>query len=175
MITPPLEIERKYLLLAPPPTETVAELASARALLEQYYIEVEERREIRLRRDLYRPLLYTLTIKRPLASGVRSERERQLSPEQAELLLRRRDPRLGFVRKQRYWIPLVGGLWCEVDYYITPSDLVVCEIELPNPTYNPPLLPECLGPYVDVTGNSHYDNASLAARSYLEMQAGEVR
>jgi CYTH domain-containing protein/CHAD domain-containing protein len=146
------EIERKFLVAEMPRAE------SAAATIEQGYLALDERGEVRLRRIDGEPLL---TAK----SGhgeVREEVEVSIHPRAFEALWPLTAGRR--VRKVRHYVPLGEGLRAEIDVYEGELDgLLTAEIEFGSPeeadTFAPP-------PWLggELTGDERYANQTLATR-----------
>jgi adenylate cyclase len=148
------EIERKFLVSAVP--EWLADCPATR--IDQGYLAVGERSEVRLRRagdEL------TLTAKRGHGE-VREEAEISLDGERFdELWPLTADQRL---TKTRHLVPLEDGLRAEVDVYARPlQGLVTAEVEFESEararSFQPP---DWLGE--ELTGDARYSNQSLASR-----------
>ncbi len=148
-----MEIERKFVLGAPPPGLDAHE----RARIEQGYVAVDPNgSEVRVRR---RGDARVLTIKS--GSGlVRAEEEWPLEVERFEALWPLTDGRR--VVKTRYLVPLADGLTAEVDVYEDALDgLVTAEVEFGSESESEAFAaPEWLGR--EVTGDARYANRALA-------------
>jgi CYTH domain-containing protein len=147
------EIERKWVLDAPPPELEGCE----RRRVAQGYVALDDAgAEVRVRRageDL------TLTVKS--APGLtRVEEEIPLSATQFESLWALTEGRR--VVKTRHLVPLDGGLTAEVDVYEGDLDgLVTAEVEFGSEDDSAAFAPpEWLGR--EVTGDKRYANRSLA-------------
>ena len=148
-----MEIERKFVLGAPPPGLDARE----HARIDQGYIAIDPNgSEVRVRR---RADKRTMTIKS--GSGlVRAEEEWALEPERFDALWPLTDGRR--VVKTRYMVPLEDGLTAEVDVYEGALDgLMTAEIEFgserESEAFSPPAW---LGR--EVTGDARYANRALA-------------
>jgi CYTH domain-containing protein/CHAD domain-containing protein len=144
------EIERKFLVAEMPRAE------SAAAVIEQGYLALDDRGEVRLRR-IDGELLLTAK------SGhgeVREEVEVSIHPRAFEALWSLTAGRR--VRKVRHYIPLGEGLRAEVDVYEGDLEgLRTAEVEFGSPQeaesfVPPPWLGE------ELTGNVRYSNQTLA-------------
>lgn len=146
------EIERKFLL--PEPPEWLGDLPSK--LIDQGYLAIEDRVEVRLRRagdDL------TLTVKSGRGRS-RGEQEIELTAEQFDALWPLTESRR--VRKRRYLREAEQGKF-EIDVYEGDLEgMVVAEMEFvserASESFEPPAW---LGG--EVTGDDRYANRSLAA------------
>jgi adenylate cyclase len=148
-----VEIERKFVLDAPPPDLD----RHPRARIEQGYVAVDANgTEVRVRRKGDKRLL---TVKGG-AGLVRSEVERGIDADAFDGLWPLTDGRR--VVKTRYDLALDGGLKAEVDVYEGPLDgLLTAEVEFPDEAAAGAFeAPAWLGR--DVTGDSRYANRSLA-------------
>jgi adenylate cyclase len=148
-----VEIERKFLLAAPP-----AQLAGAPGIeVAQGYLALgEDGSEVRLRRAGQR---LTLTAKRGRGM-VRGEAEIELEPRQFELLWPLTEGRR--LTKVRHRLALEGGLVAEVDVYGGGmAGLVVGEVEFPDEAAARSFsAPAWLGD--EVTGDDRYSSRVLA-------------
>lgn len=156
----PAEIERKFLLPAPPP-----QLASAPSEpIAQGYLAVDDDAEVRVRRIGAR---HVLTVKR--GAGLRRlEEEIDLPPAQFEALWRATEGRR--LTKRRFTLR-EGGVTVEVDVYDGAlAGLVVAEVEFPSEeasaAFDPPAW---MGR--EVTGDGGYANQRLALRGRPEEAA----
>ena len=147
------EIERKFVVPAPPP-----ELDGARAepIAQGYLAVASDGVEVRIRR---RGETTTLTVK----SGpgmVRVEEEIPIEPERFSALWPLTEGRR--LDKVRHYVPLDGGITAEVDVYAGALEgLLTAEIEFPSEAEArafapPPWLGE------EVTGDPAYANQALA-------------
>lgn len=146
------EIERKFLLAQPPAWLPDFESKP----IEQGYLVVSERDEVRLRRS---GEVLRMTVKRGHGLS-RDETEIDLDREQFAALWPLTEGRR--VAKTRSEVPLPGGLIAEVDVYGDEhGGLAVVEVEFESEeqsrTFEPP---EWFGR--DVTGNREYANQRLA-------------
>ncbi len=146
------EIERKFLVAEMPRAE------SGRTEIEQGYLALDERSEVRLRRKGGELLLTAKT-----GHGkVREEVEVPIEPRAFEALWLLTAGRR--VRKVRHYVPLHDDLRAEIDVYAGALDgLRTAEIEFESiaqaDRFRPP---SWLGP--ELTGDERYANQSLATR-----------
>jgi CYTH domain-containing protein/CHAD domain-containing protein len=146
------EIERKFLV------EEVPRAESGQTLIEQGYLALDERAEVRLRRQGGELLLTAKT-----GHGeVREEVEVPIEPRAFEALWPLTAGRR--VRKVRHYVPLHEELRAEVDVYAGALDgLLTAEIEFDSTEqadrFRPP---SWLG--AELTGDERYANQSLATR-----------
>ena len=146
------EIERKFLVREMPRAE------SGQTVIEQGYLAIDERAEVRLRRQ-GGELLLTAKIGH---GEVREEVEVPVEARAFEALWPLTDGRR--VRKVRHYVPLGEGLRAEVDVYAGALDgLLTAEIEFGSAAqadrFRPP---GWLG--AELTGDERYANQSLATR-----------
>lgn len=146
------EIERKFLV------EEVPRAESGQTVIEQGYLALDERGEVRLRRQGGELLLTAKT-----GHGeVREEVEVPIEPRAFEALWPLTAGRR--VRKVRHYVPLQEELRAEVDVYAGALDgLLTAEIEFDSTEqadrFRPPAW---LG--TELTGDERYANQSLATR-----------
>src|SRR3954464_9666265 len=157
-----MEIERKFLLTAPPPGLE----AHPAKRLEQGYVALDDRgAEVRVRRA---GDAVTLAIKS--APGlVRVEEEIALDERRFDVLWPLTEGRR--VVKTRYLVPLDGGLTAEVDVYDEAlRGLLTAEVEFPSEAaaraWAPP---DWMGP--EVTGDARYANRELAVAGRPDVSA----
>jgi adenylate cyclase len=148
-----VEIERKFVLPAPPPGLDSRE----HARIEQGYVAIDPNgAEVRVRR---KGDTRVMTIKS--GSGLmRGEEEWPLEPERFDALWPLTDGRR--VVKTRYLVPLEDRLTAEVDVYEGAlAGLVTAEVEFASePDSDAFAAPEWLGR--EVTGDARYANRTLA-------------
>jgi CYTH domain-containing protein len=167
----PLEIERKYLILAPERAMLDA-LASRRDYIRQTYLTPAEpgtTERVRLR-GCGAGAEYTHTVKRRLTDCSREEREEEISPREYRALLERADPALRTLEKTRWCIPW-AGVTLEVDLFPFWADRAFLEIELADPDKVPPL-PDWVKLVREVTEDRRYTNRALAETVPLEPLPG---
>jgi CYTH domain-containing protein/CHAD domain-containing protein len=143
------EIERKFLV------EEIPRAQSGETVIEQGYLALDERGEVRLRRAGGELLLTAKT-----GHGeVREEVEVPIEPGAFEALWPLTAGRR--VRKVRHYVPLAEGRRAEVDVYEGALELRTAEIEFDSRAeadrFEPP---PWLGP--ELTGDERYANQSLA-------------
>jgi CYTH domain-containing protein len=147
-----MEIERKWVLDAPPPDLGQRE----HARVEQGYVALDDRAEVRVRRKGDK---HTLTIKSE-PGLTRVEEELTIDADRFASLWALTEGRR--VVKTRHLVPLADDLTAEVDVYEGDlGGLVTAEVEFPSEeasrAFDPP---EWLGR--EVTGDPRYANRTLA-------------
>ena len=163
----PLEIERKYLIRMPDPV-LLDRLCAERWEITQFYTADGLRgREIR-RGDR---VAWVETRKERLSDLVRAEVERELTREEYDALLARRDPKRRVLEKTRWRIPWAGQL-LEVDVFPFWNDRAFCEVELSSPDQSV-TLPDWLTLIREVTHEHRYTNKSLTKRIPREKLGAE--
>ena len=155
-----MEIERKYLLPAPPPAR-VLEPATAYEIEQTYLAAPPSGRRLRRRvgPDGER---FWLTEKHALAGIARTEDERELSADEYRRLLEEADQRSGTVLKTRHVISH-GEQAIELDIFAAPPGLVLLEVELGSED-EAVELPNWAAGAVDVSEDPAYTNAEIARR-----------
>jgi CYTH domain-containing protein len=167
MRTDGIEIERKYRLRTTPSAEVLQEHGAEALEIEQTYLRlipgVDARRVRRIRHGDGR-VEHVLTEKAGIGRGTlaRREHERALDQAEYEALLDEADPDLRPVRKTRHVVPH-GAQRLEIDVFHAPPGLVVVEVELASEE-EPVVLPDWIGPWIEVTDDPRYLNVRLAAR-----------
>ena len=156
------EIERKFLLETLPPGLD----RHPSKEIEQGYLAISERAEVRVRRASAE---CTLTVKRGHGEE-REETELEIPPEQFEALWDACGE--GRLEKRRHLVPIVDDLTAEVDVYAgSLQGLAVAEVEFPSReaarSFDPPAW---LGR--EVTGDERYANQTLARGGFPEAGGG---
>jgi adenylate cyclase len=160
------EIERKYLLPAPPPAR-VLESGTPYDIEQTYLTAPTGARRVRRRvgPDGER---FWLTEKQSLGGITRSEDERELSADEYRRLLTEADPKSGTVVKTRYVIEH-GAQVIELDVFAAPPGLILLEVELESED-EAVELPAWAAGAVDVSEDGAYTNAAIARRLGSESQ-----
>lgn len=160
-----LEIERKYLLSAPPPDAVLGALGARPSRLEQVYLRSSDDWIRRVRRvEVAGRVRYVLTRKRDVEGIVREEIESDLSVEEYGRLVAEADPARRVIRKVRHVIS--HGRWTlELDVFSEPPGLVLLEVELDHPA-DVPELPASIAALVvrEVSLDPAYTNHRIALR-----------
>ncbi len=158
-----LEIERKWLLAAPPSEEDLRALGAESLRIEQMYLlGTPEAPVRRVRRTVHGDRVeYTYTEKRMLSGIVRIEGEVAIPEADYRRLLEEADPSRGPIRKTRHVFAYAGNT-LEVDVFDRPPDLAVLEIEFDRSDAPAPELPACLQVVRDVSEDPAYLNVTLA-------------
>lgn len=162
LFSTPLEIERK-LLIAYPDTALLEAQKGVRIFdIEQTYLyNVDEAltERVRLRRE-GDSVAYFHTVKRRLSALTAEEQEAQITKEEFEALLSRRDKTRATVQKRRYALPY-GAHTLEIDIYPQWKRQAVLEVELASEKERFSL-PPYLSVLRDVTADKRYKNVSLS-------------
>lgn len=160
-----LEIERKYLLSAPPSDAVLAALGARPTRLEQVYLRSSDDWIRRVRRvEAGGRVRYVLTRKRDVEGIVREEIESDLSVEEYGRLVAEADPLRRVIRKVRHVIS--HGRWTlELDVFSEPPGVVLLEVELDHPDDVPDLPPSIAALVVrEVSLEPAYTNHRIALR-----------
>lgn len=161
-----VEYERSF-LLASPPDLNAAPLADAQAIeVEQTYLRSNDPdEETRVRRWAQgEQVSYFWTMKRPLPSGGREEREELIRSREYIHLLQQADPSRRKIRKTRHCF-VWDGRYCELDRIERPhgqEPIWKLEVELLDETvpFTPPPMFDIAR---EITGDKTYSNSNLAA------------
>ena len=156
--SPPLEIERKYLIRMPD-RELLDRLCASRWEITQFYT-ADGLRGRRIREG--DAVTYVETRKQYVSDLVRIEEEREISQAEYEALFARRDPKRRVLEKTRWRIPYLGQT-VEVDVFPFWTDRAFCEVELPGEDA-PVSLPDWLTVVREVTHERRYTNKALTKR-----------
>ena len=162
-----LEIERKYLLSAPPSDAVLGALGARPTRLEQVYLRSSDDWIRRVRRvEASGRARYVLTRKRDVDGIVREEVEADVSVEEYGRLVAEADPARRVIRKVRHVIS--HGRWTlELDVFTEPPGLVLLEVELERPD-DVPELPGSIAALVvrEVSLDPTFTNHRIALRPF---------
>lgn len=158
----PVEIERKWLLLTPPPRNLVESAVTVH--IEQMYLHpTEDGAERRIRARAHGThITYWHTTKTRRPDGHRIEHEHQISAQTYQALSELRDPASVVIRKQRHCF-VYAGQHFELDTFTHPKRLWMLEAELQRAD-QPLTLPDLLPNMVEVTHDPAWSNAAIARR-----------
>lgn len=169
-----LEIERKWLLLAPPSAEVVKENSARTLRLKQTYLQAPTLGAYRTRKTQEGGVdtVYEFFKKVALRPGVNEENSYAVTRGEYLSLLERRDRTRASIEKVRSLIPyqqsLLDGtqvtLNLELDMFQSPRQFFMVELELPDAELlqSEIILPAWLGPVQEVTTLPEYSNAQIA-------------
>lgn len=162
--TPPLEIERKY-LIAMPPRALLEQLCTRRIDMVQTYLRgTGGERAVRVRQSTCGGVTrWRFNDKRAVTELTRIEHERELTREEYEAYLQQADPALRPIEKTRWCVPFAGHT-LEIDVFSFWDDRAFCEVEL-SAENEAVLLPEWMQVVRDVSGDRRYLNSALAAET----------
>lgn len=154
------EIERKYLIRCPG-AGLLAQCASRSDIMQTYLARRDGHGGERVRKRVYADRTeYTHTEKRKITELRREEREREISREEYEELLKRADPERRTIEKTRYCLEC-GGRVFEIDVYPFWRDRAVMEIELESEEERV-TLPEEIDVIREITQDKRYTNRAIA-------------
>lgn len=158
-MTQPLEIERKYLIAYP---DTVALRARCSAVyeMEQIYLHAAPGVTARVRRRVGEKEEFFHTEKERITARTHVERERIITREEYEELLKKRDESAFPIAKTRYCLPHEGFTF-EIDVYPFWKTVAVMEVELEGEEQQF-TLPEGITVLREVTEEPWMKNAALA-------------
>lgn len=160
----PVEMERKWLLLGPPPAELLSGAVPV-IIEQQYLVNPAEGTERRIRARTHGThTTYWHTIKVHRADGHRTEYETQITGEEYQYLSYDRDPAKAIIRKKRHCF-VHAGQHFELDAITRPRRLWLLEAELVTAD-QPVTLPDGLPLIVEVTGDPAWSNAVLATTAH---------
>ena len=128
----PLEIERRFLILRPSEDELKSR-CSRIYQMEQTYLLAPPHQTERVRRREGDGVSFFHTVKIDRTACTRVEQEEEITPEEYEDYLTRRDPMTHTIRKTRYCLQS-GPFTFEIDFYPFWPSYAVMEIELPRAT-----------------------------------------
>ena len=155
----PLEIERKYLIVYPD-VEALRQRCSAVYEMEQTYLHAAPGVTARVRRRVGEKEEFFHTEKERITDRTHVERERTVTREEYEALLKTRDENALTVCKRRYCLPH-GGLVFEIDVYPFWKSVAVMEVELEGEE-QAFALPDGITVIREVTSDRRMKNAALA-------------
>lgn len=152
----PYEIERKYLIKMP---EFPLPVETQTTDIEQAYLVNPDGNSERVRARAGR---YYHTLKVHISNVVREEYEREISREEYDELLKRRDMNCTFIQKVRHVFDYAGQTF-ELDVFPFWKKQAFLEIELPDAD-TPVKMPEFIEVMREVTEDRNYTNHALAIR-----------
>ena len=158
----PIECERK-LLIRYPDKEWLRSMGAEKSLIEQTYLIAEKGATERLRKRAFAErTVYYYTKKVRISALSAEEYEREISFEEYEALLLRRDKASRTVEKERYALPY-GKHILEIDIYPFWSRQAILEVELSceDEIFS---LPDGIEVIREVSGEKAYKNAFLAKK-----------
>lgn len=155
----PLEIERRFLIRRPD-EEALRRRCDHVYEMEQIYLLSPPHQTERVRRREENIPAYFHTVKMDRTDRTRVEIEEQITPQQYESYLERRDPMAQPIEKVRYC--LREGDWVfEIDCYPFWPHYAVMEIELPEEDA-PFRFPKGIEVLRELTGDRRFSNAALS-------------
>jgi CYTH domain-containing protein/predicted ATPase len=161
-IPEPVEIERKFLLAAPPSPATLAALGARPIEIRQTYLRANvpgQSERVRQRGADGQAVFYH-TVKVRRSATTRVETERMISEDEYRTLLTRADPARREIRKIRHCF-VANGAYFELDEFRSPADLWILEIELASDD-EAVVLPTELAVARELTDEPGWSNAELA-------------
>lgn len=158
-MTEPLEIERRFLIVRPDEASLRARCSHVYEI-EQIYLLSQPGQTERVRRREEGVPLYFHTVKIDRTDRTRVEYEEQITAEEYEAYLTRRDPMAQPIRKVRYCLSEGDNLF-EIDMYPFWPHYAVMEIELPHED-KPFRFPAGIEVLRELTGDCRLSNAALA-------------
>ncbi|MBR6208481.1 MAG: hypothetical protein IKQ69_05740 [Oscillospiraceae bacterium] len=157
----PLEIERKFLIRRPPEELLRAESLRCIRIRQTYLLPGPqgENRRVRCSRFEGQEHWY-YTEKLRLDDLTRIEREREITPCEAQELLREADGKRQSIEKTRWCVPY-GGHTLEIDLFPFWERQAFCEVEMGSAEEETPL-PPWMELIREVTADRNYTNSALA-------------
>lgn len=158
----PKEIERKFLIKKPTEKEIKSLGCISKTNIIQTYLKTTKNspeRRVRQRGDSENGFTYYYTEKTDLASGVRVENERKITPEEYLQLLMEADTSLHQISKQRHCF-IYEKQYFEMDIYPFDDEYAIIEIELNN--INEGVIFPPLTFVKEVTDDKSFRNSELA-------------
>lgn len=164
----PLEIERKYIIKIPAISDMAANLPYTVSEITQTYLQAHGLTHRVRRRETSGKVVYTETRKIRIDQMSAVEDEREISADEYERLLEKRDTRLHPINKVRHTFFYKGHTF-EVDVYPFWQSTCVLETELSSRDEQVEF-PEFIEMVKEVTGNKAYSNHSLAFKIPSELE-----
>lgn len=164
MSEPHREIERKFLLSAPPAEDNPVFAGAQRIEIEQVYLVKNGSGSRRVRKAVKNGLVfYYLTEKTRISDLVREEREREITASEYLAYLAEADPDRAPLSKTRWAFQHDGLVW-ELDDFHLAEELWILEVELPaeDTPADPPAFLELAG---ELTYDRRFTSKALARRS----------
>ena len=154
-----LEIERRFLILRPSEAELKARCSRIYHMEQTYLLSPPHQTE-RVRRREGDGVAFFHTVKIDRSAITRQELEEEITPEEYESYLSRRDPMTQSIFKTRFCLPQ-GPYTFEIDFYPFWPGYAVMEVELPREDA-PFRFPEGITVIRELTGDRRFSNAALA-------------
>ena len=159
--TPPLEIERKYLIARPEEALLAAHATRKIEIVQTYLMGTEKGISRRVRKSTENGVTtYRKNEKRKLSPTTRFEEEKEIDEKEYNILLGFADWNRSPIAKTRWCVP-IGNLTAEIDIFPFWEDRAICEVELPSED-TAVKLPDWLTVLRDVTEDTRYTNAAMA-------------
>ena len=108
---------------------------------------------------------YIYTYKEKITDITRVEKEKEITKEEYDLLMKEARPDSRTINKVRYYLPS-GDLCFEIDIFPEWSDRAFAEVEMEAEDQQY-IFPDILELIKEVTSDSRYTNASLAANGFV--------
>ena len=161
----PLEIERKFLIRYPD-LNLLDRICTEKTAIVQTYLISEKGISRRIRKkEQGGRIEYWYNEKTKISDMTRIEREREISEEEYNELLKEALPDADTINKIRYCIP--SGDHCfEIDVFREWDDRAFAEVELSDEDQEY-VFPECLELIKEVTDDGRYTNKSLAINGFV--------
>jgi CYTH domain-containing protein len=170
------EIERKFLINLPKSWSELSELFDSlidiKRISQSYLKETGEEQSPRIRKTVEGfkdnvKTVYHLNQKKFVEKGVNEEKEKEISVDQFESLLKHKHPDLITIDKTRYVFNYNDQIF-ELDIFTGPlKGLVILEIELKNKD-DVVEMPPFLEVIEEVTGDKRFSNFSLAKKQLIK-------
>ena len=161
----PLEIERKFLIRYPDLT-VLEKVCTGKTAISQTYLTSAPgitRRIRTMEKDGEKHYIYTY--KEKITDITRVEKEKEITKEEYDLLMKEARPDSRTINKVRYYLPS-GDLCFEIDIFPEWSDRAFAEVEMEAEDQQY-IFPDILELIKEVTSDSRYTNASLAANGFV--------
>lgn len=156
----PLEIERRFLILRPDTQALEARCTHIYTMEQTYLLSPPRQTERVRRREGAEGVSFFHTVKVDRSALTRVEQEEEITLEEYEAYLTRRDPMTQTIYKTRYCLP-EGPYTFEIDLYPFWPHYAVMEIELPREDA-PFRFPAGLTVVRELTGDRRFSNAALS-------------
>ena len=162
-----IEIERKFLIKMPSAQALISRGARIKSITQTYLIPIDtETARVRMINENGQ-IYYVKTVKRKISDLSHFEDEYDISKEQYETELKRRDTSKTPIEKTRYCIDFAPHV-LEIDIYPFWNDRAILEIELSseNEMFE---IPEYIEIIKEVTSDGRYKNTNLAKQIPMDI------
>ena len=159
----PIEIERKFLILMPDIKKLLTISGATEKKIIQTYLLSSKEETARVRKITQnKNTCYVKTVKKRISDLSHFENEYEISKEEYESELKKRDTAKADIEKTRYCVPFKNHI-LEIDVYPFWNDRAILEIELRDENEDIEI-PSFISVIKEVTSDKRYKNTNLALK-----------